>query len=768
MNRDGINLIDSYERAVDAIISENIIESVIEGPPGTGKTTIVPTTLAKLGFKVFTVIPTKIGVYGAHNYVTSDHVHLLPSSIKANSGTAANSNVRYRNNKIMNTRAFLYNSTADLGKDTQLVYCTPGHIKKVELDLIKYGATFPTSKNIKFCDFLIIDEAHLESIDIDFAIKYWKYMCRIFGPNNVPKLIKMSATTTKMTGVHFKYDEVSDFKRAFVYLDNFKTVFTVPKSLREENRRFDEVVAFVPTLIKEYILYAIDEDVEAGVEPKGTMLVFLSGLSDIKKVARELRTLSDYEIGTHEILFAHSSISQVELDKLAMPRPAKVDWRIILATNMCETSVTIPDVKYVIDSMQERISVNGNNDVVYLKTDWISKLSARQRAGRTGRTSDGIVVRCCYKSQYEAMNEKRESEISRLSVTTEVLHALNANVDIKILLPELNNRQIRRILSELSSYCCLLKCGEFYNITDIGKFVSKIPLSAKNATFLAYWTKMSADLFPGIVIACAIENVDTLFDGLIPKKTSNVPLGTLLEPFIKLWEKHRRLKPSEERIRKHIEPYGIKYDGFYECLRRIHEILKILQQDGYDGCEIFPFDIEDSLELALPCIKRVYSEMVLRSGNLYINASNVEVDDETKKPKKVEEYELSNIFLSYGVQYPETVYAITFNNARSNRKGVKQNISLWVPNDYIFKRDIIEENIDEEVVDEESEDEESEEDENPIDLEEYENDVIVMDDQSKNNNNEDDEIHTANDDNHLDLSEGDNKKISSNTTDFDM
>lgn len=721
MAKSKVEIVETYEDAVDNIISRDVPECTIEGDTGTGKTSLVPTSLARKGKRVFVVISKKLAVYAAYDFANDSENRLLPERVRENMGTAANSIIKYHNTKISNARSFLYNTERIIDQDTQLVYCTPGHMKKVLLDLIKYAESFPKSKTMQFCDYLIVDESHEKKLETEFVIKYWRDLYTIYGKDRSPRLIKMSATVAKPEGIIFRLNKSErPYSVTYRYLDHLEKVIPIPEELKVKTPRFSDIIRFTPTIIKEYIL----TQVESNSRSCGTMLVFLPGLRDINRIRKELdislKNTDDLNIGKYEIITVHSSTDNEELKTniLKKKRPTSIRWRIILSTNICETSITIPDVQYVFDTCQERIPVKGNNDVTYLKTDWISQMSAKQRAGRTGRTSDGIVIRCCYLETFSGFQEDRTSEIERLPITTDVLKSMQANIDLKMLLPEITPREMRRILGELSSYCCLLKCGEFYTVTDVGNFVSEIPLSARNATFLYYWMKVSDDYFPGVVIATAIEMVDSLFGFMAPKKLSNIPLGTLVEPFLKLWQKNGTFKPKEYKIRKFANEVGVDFDTFCEALRRIKEIVKILLQKEYE-CEEFIFDMEECFPLALRCIRRVYTEMVLVRDNCYVEKKNLL---KVSTDQTVKQYDLSSNFLKLGTSYPESVYAITF--TQNYEKGFRQSISIWTPAKISTKNNVNNE-------EDESDEEYTKQDDNQSEYSSDESDTDDSDDSSE-------------------------------------
>lgn len=699
--------VKDYEEAVDLIISSNVFESIITGSPGTGKTRDVPTKLASRGKKVFVVIPTKLAVTSAKNYAQSDENPRLKDKIKERLGKAANSIIDYHNTKISIARSYLYGSEEVIKPDSLIVYCTPGHIKKVLIDQIKYGADFPSSKTMAFCDYIIFDEVHEETLEMDFSIKYSRYIATIFGEKNAAKIIKMSATANvNMSGQKYSLVEnnLESKSRSYYYFDELNRSFEVPYELDLEEPKHKDILDFIPYVVNNFI-----SDLFGTIPNGATMLVFLPGKKEIQRAGESIKNFLNelMDKNTFEVLHAHSNVGSYDLNYLMKERPKHIIFRIILATNICETSVTIPDVSYVFDSMLEKTSYRGNNDVIQIKTGFISKKSAIQRAGRTGRTTNGVVVRCCFIKTYNKLNDKIDSEIKRLPITNDILKAMQANITLSVLLPEISAKEMRDNLRELEGQCCIEKNGDFYKITRVGEFASSIPLTVKNAVFLMYWIMKSEEIFPGVVLAVVIEMMDVIFPGLSPREKSNIPLGTILNPLLSLWKiSKKRFKPNDKLIKKFSYENGFSPEGIFESLKRINEITNILNLHYDDlNTDFFIFDVEDIFQNSFSIFKRFNPKMILVNGGKYIKESDFERYKEQKS--NVKKYILSSSFLNFGSEKPHTIYAISFANSKFG--AFSQEISLWIPEEYDFSNDDSSENSDE--IDEENEEIELSDDE---------------------------------------------------------
>lgn len=674
--------ITEYEEAVESIIATAPSSVTIIGEPGTGKTTRVPTELANRGYSVFVVIPTKMGVHFAHDYIKKKATFRIKQSVKDNMGTAADSKIRYVNSKIAAARSFLYgDESLDEGVESKIVYCTPGHIKKVLLDMNKYVSTYGRKPSALFCDYLIVDEVHLETIDIDMTIRYWTEIKESFPNVKLPVLIKMSATYFS-DGLTYKH--VSGRRPYNTQIDYFDNVGEfLPDNLRTFNPKPHQVMNFIPDIIIHYLLGAVKRG------ESGTMLVFLPGITSIKSVEKTLLASSEMKkIGKYEIARSHSSLKTQDPYKLSSGKPDNIRWLIVLSTNICETSITIPGVTYVIDSGFERIAVSGSNDVVTRKTVRISKRSADQRAGRTGRDSHGVVFRCCFKDDYKFFEDKRANEISRLPITTEMLRAMQANINVRKLFFELPVSKLNKIFKDLSDLCCLRKCGDFYNVTEMGDFVSEIPLSVRNAVVLGNWLKLTDDIFPGVVLAVAIESIESVFNGdFSDNLRSTTPLGVILNAFLLFFSKTPTLTPNPDKLRKFATSMNLNADGLVDAFRKIMEILRILGKRGHD-IDIFMFDPESAMRFGFPSIKKSYPLLKRDSGAYY-----------TMKGSTIK-YSLSTKYLSIGEQYPDEVYAILIVQGEMNSFVV----DVWIPSNYVSKNTSVDNyDLDENEIDDDNE-----------------------------------------------------------------
>ena len=253
-------------------------------------------------------------------------------------------------------------------------------------------------------DTIIIDEAHERSLNIDFLLGYLK---RVLAKRPELKLIITSATI-----------DVSRFSRHF----NDAPVIEV------SGRTFPVEVVYqppgeleLPDAISECIESTREHERSAGLSP-GDMLVFMVGEREIRETATVLRKRFPEEL---DVLPLYSRLSSSEQNRIFNVR-AGGRRRIILATNVAETSITVPGIRYVIDPGLVRISrYSFRNKIQQLPIEPVSKASANQRKGRCGRVAPGICFRLYDEDDFEARPDFTEPELLRTNLASVILQMLD-------------------------------------------------------------------------------------------------------------------------------------------------------------------------------------------------------------------------------------------------------------------------------------------------------------------------------------------------------
>ncbi|MBQ9683598.1 MAG: ATP-dependent RNA helicase HrpA [Neisseriaceae bacterium] len=331
-------------------------------------------------------------------------------------------------------------------------------------------------------DTIIIDEAHERSLNIDFLLGYLK--------NLLPRRPDLKIIITSATIDANRFSQ--HFDNAPVLEVSGRT-FPVEIHYRPFQLDDDEVEIEMP----EAIANAIDE-----LPTSGDILVFLPGEREIRETADFLRKLH----ANDEILPLFARLSNAEQQKIF--RPNGENRRIILATNVAETSLTVPNIHFVIDTGLARVKrYSPRKKVEELQIEKISQAAAKQRAGRCGRLAAGICIRLFDEDDFRQRSEYTDPEILRSNLASVLLRmsALKlGDIDAFPFIEKPDNRYINdgyQLLQELGAM------DHQRQITAIGKNMAKLPIDPKIARMLLAAVKHHA-LAEVLVIVAALSIPD--------------------------------------------------------------------------------------------------------------------------------------------------------------------------------------------------------------------------------------------------------------------
>ncbi len=369
-------------------------------------------------------------------------------------------------------------------------------------------------------DTIILDEAHERSLNIDFLLGY---LVGLLPRRPDLKLIITSATidpqrfsrhfadapvvevSGRMYPVEIRYrpygvDEIDNEKLADD--DGQAVARRSTGSSRPRDESPDQAQA---------ICDAAGELMAAG---DGDILVFLSGEREITDTAEILRGhLAGRRGGAVEVLPLYGRLSAAEQHKVFHAHTGR---RIVLATNVAETSLTVPGIRYVIDPGTARISrYSPRTKVQRLPIERISQASAGQRAGRCGRLADGICIRLYSEADFAARPEFTDPEIARTALASVILQmaALNlGDIETFPFIDPPDRRQITDGITVLTELGALLTGGgdrgaAAVRLTPVGRSLAALPLDPRLARMIVEGDKLGC-LGEVLVIAAALSIVD--------------------------------------------------------------------------------------------------------------------------------------------------------------------------------------------------------------------------------------------------------------------
>jgi ATP-dependent helicase HrpA len=333
---------------------------------------------------------------------------------------------------------------------------TPGASVKLMTDGILLAET-QTDPLLKAYDTLIIDEAHERSLNIDFLLGYLR---QILPRRPELKIIVTSATI-----------DADRFAQHFASPERHAPVIQVSGRLFPVEQRWRAFEESRDYGLNEAIGDAVDELWREGA---GDALVFLPGEREIREAAEHLRRHHPPGV---EIVPLFARLSQQEQDRVFEPHSAR---RIVLATNVAETSLTVPGIQYVIDAGTARVKrYSYRNKVEQLQIEPISQAAANQRAGRCGRVSNGICIRLYDEKDFAARPRFTDPEILRSSLAGVILRMKSLGLGLVEDFPFLEAPPRRAIADGYQLLAELGAVDDQNELTPIGRELAKLPLDPR-------------------------------------------------------------------------------------------------------------------------------------------------------------------------------------------------------------------------------------------------------------------------------------------------
>ncbi|WP_298511840.1 ATP-dependent RNA helicase HrpA [uncultured Nocardioides sp.] len=264
-------------------------------------------------------------------------------------------------------------------------------------------AELQRDRQLRRYDTIIIDEAHERSLNIDFLLGYLK---RLLPKRPDLKLIITSATIdVDRFAAHFDAPVVEVSGRTYPVEVRYRPLMELPEDDDEGE-----------PIVRDQTEAIVEACRELAAEGPGDVLVFLPGEREIRDTADALAEVADQRT---EVVPLYSRLSAAEQHRVFAPHTGR---RIVLATNVAETSLTVPGIRYVVDTGVARISrYSVRTKVQRLPVEAISQASANQRSGRCGRLGPGIAIRLYSEEDFERRPEFTDPEILRTNLASVIL-----------------------------------------------------------------------------------------------------------------------------------------------------------------------------------------------------------------------------------------------------------------------------------------------------------------------------------------------------------
>ncbi len=429
---------------IAALLASNQVV-VVAGETGSGKTTQLPKILLELG-------KTSIG----HTQPRRIAARTIAERISDELGTPLGGLVGYQ-----------VRFTDTVGTDTRIKLMTDGILlNEIHRDRL-----------LKKYDAIIIDEAHERSLTIDFLLGYLKQLM----PQRPDLTIVVTSATIDPQSFSKHFDDAPIIEvsgRTFPVEIRYRPVVVEPVETSET----DDVGEVSTRSIRsddtdplDGIVAALDELAREG---DGDVLVFLSGENEIRDAEEALRGRPNTEV-----LPLYGRLSAADQHRVFETKRAPgIRRRVVLATNVAETSLTVPGIRYVIDAGTARISrYSVRSKVQRLPIEAISQASANQRSGRSGRTSDGIAIRLYSEEDFAKRPEYTEPEILRTNLAAVILQMISLGLGDIASFPFLQPPDSRGIKDGLDLLRELKAVTTDGQITQVGQQLTRLPIDPRLA-----------------------------------------------------------------------------------------------------------------------------------------------------------------------------------------------------------------------------------------------------------------------------------------------
>ncbi|XP_072756559.1 probable ATP-dependent RNA helicase spindle-E isoform X2 [Anoplolepis gracilipes] len=458
-----------------SIIETNSVV-VIQGLTGCGKTTQIPQFILddnikkRLNCNIIVTQPRRIAAINVAKRVCQE------------AGSPLGSLIGYK-----------VGMQSEISPETRLTYCTTEVLLNILID----------DKHMLRYTHIILDEIHERDQDLDFLLLIVKKLLQT--NSGQVKIILMSATFNAIRFAGYfstrvgnklvpapiiKIPEKRNFKICIYYLDEIENLGTIPEVSFAEPKIGQNMINFCSLIINALDQIDVnDNEEDSDLLQRHTVLIFLPGIYEIEEMYNYLSSVYHAK-KLWDLIILHSLISSDEQQQV-FHKPPEGYRRIILSTNVAESSITVPDIKYVIDfCLVKLLEVDPTTQYQSLKLHWASKTNCMQRAGRAGRVMNGRVYRLVPKAFYDNMlNNESTPEILRAPLANIIIRAKildfaepRALLSLSLDPPSLTN--LAATILTLKEIGALVNEDSHFQpfdgkLTDLGRIMALLPLDIR-------------------------------------------------------------------------------------------------------------------------------------------------------------------------------------------------------------------------------------------------------------------------------------------------
>jgi len=515
---------------INALAANQVI--VVESPTGTGKTTQIPKILYDAGFagdgKIGVTQPRRIAALSVSHFIAKQYATRIPGLV-----------------------GYKMRFVDETVPDTKIVIMTDG----ILLQELKSDSLLSEYRVI------MVDEAHERSLNIDFILGLIK---EIIHERKDLKIIVSSATINARVFSEY-FDECP-------VISIEAQMYPVNLHYKHPERFYD----FESILVQ---IVEIMKEIEVTDAP-GDVLIFLSGEGQIKECISYLTALDRNK--KLVVLPLYARLSQDEQERVFFDYPDK--RKVIVATNIAETSVTIDGIRYVIDPGFCKLNYyNTKNFTSSLVEVPISKASCNQRKGRAGRTAPGVCYRLYSEEEYESRHLFTEEEIYRQDLSEVVLRMAELGIRDFERFDFISNPGYRNIRGAVQVLRLLEAIDERRDLTSIGKMMVRFPIIPQLSRMIVASIMEYPNVLDEVIIAASFLNDRTPF--LLPHgfeleaRKAHHSFRHRLGDFVSYLKIYRAYANSKDR-EQFCDQYYMDYKGMQEIFNVKRQLAEIVSELG--------------------------------------------------------------------------------------------------------------------------------------------------------------------------------------------